>query len=113
MLVSHYTRDFDSGGHGLRLTLKCDTCGTVSRCVACDPCHTPDEWDRLPFYAAGWTRQLTGRILRDVCPDCSALPNCVATADACPSCGERHVDRLVWQDDEHVRCHACGTMYAP
>lgn len=31
----------------------------------------------------------------------------------CPECGELDSDRLVWQDDEFVRCSTCGTIYAP
>jgi hypothetical protein len=38
----------------------------------------------------------------------------VAEADACPGCGERRVDCLVWQKDEtHVKCTTCGKRYAP
>ena len=38
----------------------------------------------------------------------------VATKDACPKCGERNVDKLVWQDDgETVRCTTCGKQYTP
>jgi hypothetical protein len=31
----------------------------------------------------------------------------------CPDCGLADPDRLIWQDDEFVRCDACGTIYAP
>jgi hypothetical protein len=31
----------------------------------------------------------------------------------CPDCGLADPDRLIWQDDEFVRCQACGTIYAP
>lgn len=31
----------------------------------------------------------------------------------CPDCGMADADWLVWQDDEFVRCNACGTTYAP
>jgi hypothetical protein len=31
----------------------------------------------------------------------------------CPECGMTDADRLIWQDDEFVRCDACGTIYAP
>ncbi len=42
------------------------------------------------------------------------LANNVANTEACPNCGERNADRLVWQDDdETVRCAACGTTYRP
>lgn len=32
---------------------------------------------------------------------------------ACPNCGEADADRLVWQDDEFVRCDTCGLVYSP
>jgi hypothetical protein len=37
----------------------------------------------------------------------------VAEADACPGCGERRVDCLVWQDDGEVKCSTCGKQYTP
>ena len=37
----------------------------------------------------------------------------VAEADACPECGERGADNLVWQDDGKVKCTKCGTLYEP
>lgn len=40
--------------------------------------------------------------------------NDVALTEACPNCGERGADRLIWQeDDETVRCAGCGTTYRP
>lgn len=39
--------------------------------------------------------------------------NLVSPKDACPTCGERDADRLVWTDDDTVRCAACGTEYQP
>ncbi len=42
------------------------------------------------------------------------VANHVATTEACPNCGERNADRLVWQDDdESVHCTGCGTIYQP
>lgn len=32
---------------------------------------------------------------------------------ACPVCGERATDRLVWIDDDIVRCTMCRTEYDP
>ncbi|MBX3435740.1 MAG: hypothetical protein KF847_20675 [Pirellulales bacterium] len=38
----------------------------------------------------------------------------VEPGEACPGCGERSSDRLLWQDDdETVRCARCGTTYRP
>ncbi|MFO0873153.1 MAG: hypothetical protein U0575_04170 [Phycisphaerales bacterium] len=39
--------------------------------------------------------------------------NLVALQDACPLCGERNADRLVWIDDDRVCCSMCGTEYSP
>ena len=39
--------------------------------------------------------------------------NLVAQDDACPKCGERHVDHLAWLDDEVVHCTSCGADYEP
>jgi hypothetical protein len=32
---------------------------------------------------------------------------------ACPNCGERREDRLVWHDAKFVRCAGCETEYVP
>jgi hypothetical protein len=32
---------------------------------------------------------------------------------ACPGCGERDHDMLVWQDDDLVHCFGCGIVYEP
>jgi hypothetical protein len=38
----------------------------------------------------------------------------VAAGDACPKCGERDADKLVWDaDTETVRCAGCGEAYSP
>lgn len=37
----------------------------------------------------------------------------VPPEDACPQCGERRVDQLVWIDDDTVRCAGCGKCYDP
>jgi len=37
----------------------------------------------------------------------------VAAEDACPNCGERDCDQLVWLDDERVECQRCKTVYRP
>jgi len=37
----------------------------------------------------------------------------VAEADACPKCGERNTDNLVWQDTGKVKCTTCGKQYTP
>lgn len=40
--------------------------------------------------------------------------NPVAVEDACPGCGERECDALVWLDDgEQVECQRCRTVYRP
>ena len=38
----------------------------------------------------------------------------VITHDACPGCGERRIDWLVWNDDcSQVTCSTCGHKYDP
>ena len=37
----------------------------------------------------------------------------VAPCHACPGCGARERDRLVWQGDEEVECQTCGRVYRP
>ena len=37
----------------------------------------------------------------------------VDAEDACPGCGERDMDRLVWLEDGFVRCTICGRKYSP
>lgn len=37
----------------------------------------------------------------------------VAQEDACPNCGERESDELLWLDDERVECQRCRTVYRP
>ncbi len=32
---------------------------------------------------------------------------------ACPICGERDADKLVWLDDDVVECQQCGCRYQP
>jgi uncharacterized Zn finger protein len=39
--------------------------------------------------------------------------NLVEPQDACPLCGERRADCLVWRDDERVECTMCGTVFRP
>ena len=35
----------------------------------------------------------------------------VSREDACPVCGERRIDYLIWIDDRMVRCQMCHTEY--
>ena len=39
--------------------------------------------------------------------------NLVSAEFGCPVCSERDIDRLVWIDDETVRCTMCGIEYQP
>jgi len=34
-------------------------------------------------------------------------------SDKCPNCGERDHDRLVWIDDQRVRCQRCQATFSP
>jgi hypothetical protein len=51
--------------------------------------------------------------MRTMCEPMTDNPNLVPPQDACPVCGERHIDSLVWIDDEWVRCASCGIQYDP
>ncbi len=46
---------------------------------------------------------------------CHSDDHLVEPEDACPECGERRVDELIWQndEDEQVRCATCGFVYIP
>lgn len=70
MLIIKTVRNFETGVHGSRLHLKCDTCGKHSMSAYCDSHRDPDDWDRLNIPADDWSRRLTGRVLRDVCHAC-------------------------------------------
>jgi uncharacterized Zn finger protein len=37
----------------------------------------------------------------------------VTVAYACPQCGERRIDYLVWNEEERVECQTCGQVYDP
>ncbi|MBL7140946.1 MAG: hypothetical protein ISS74_08560 [Planctomycetes bacterium] len=41
------------------------------------------------------------------------LAELVDAASACPRCGERRQDNLVWQKDGKVKCSNCGMRYEP
>lgn len=43
-----------------------------------------------------------------------AASETVPTISACPQCGERMMDNLVWNEDgERVSCATCGMVYKP
>lgn len=44
---------------------------------------------------------------------CQSQDEGTAPGPACPRCEEDDIDRLVWIDDEKVRCDSCGTVYDP
>jgi rubredoxin len=37
----------------------------------------------------------------------------VTVACACPQCGERRLDYLIWNEEEQVECQTCGQVYDP
>jgi hypothetical protein len=39
--------------------------------------------------------------------------NLLSPEDACPNCGERRIDLLVWVDDQWVHCQTCRIQYDP
>ncbi|MCB9854644.1 MAG: hypothetical protein H6818_03075 [Phycisphaerales bacterium] len=40
-------------------------------------------------------------------------PDRVGPENACPSCGEREINRLVWNEEDQVECTTCGHVYDP
>ncbi len=61
--------------------------------------------------------QLLSKLFNDCQPPSfvsTDADNMVGPDEACPKCGERDADRLVWQIDmEHVQCVRCWTHYKP
>ena len=43
----------------------------------------------------------------------NASDECVEQGFACPHCGERRMDLLVWVEDDCVECETCGHHYDP
>ncbi len=48
-----------------------------------------------------------------ITPDDYEDSNLVDESDACPTCGERNKDQLLWDDDGRVVCQVCRTTYQP
>ena len=48
-----------------------------------------------------------------ITPDDRDDSNLVDEGDACPTCGERIMDLLLWDDDGRVVCQMCRTAYQP
>jgi len=40
-------------------------------------------------------------------------PDLCEPRDACPDCGNRNKDELVWDDDDRLTCALCGCEYDP
>ena len=50
----------------------------------------------------------------DEANECMDWRNLVEPSEACPCCGNRVMDCLVWSwDGDHVECQACGAWYDP
>jgi rubredoxin len=64
------------------------------------------EWIIPVRYRAGdWPRIQPGETMDDL--------DEVTVACACPQCGERRMDCLVWNEEELVECTTCGQVYDP
>jgi hypothetical protein len=62
---------------------------------------------RLQFIESTRPDQVDDLDTSDLDPD-----ELVEAEDACPRCGERHIRKLVWQEDnESIRCGSCGASY--
>jgi len=75
------------------------TTGAVLK-VLRPPARWGEEW--------GWNFIDGGIVLERTCGR-----EFVSAEDACPGCGERDMDRLVWLNDALVRCATCGKTYSP
>lgn len=56
----------------------------------------------------GETYERNGKASWDNDPD---LGDVVEARFGCPNCGERHMNRLIWDDDDYVHCSKCGMVY--
>ena len=93
----------------------------------------PDDPDPLPIGATGTVVSITEGPMAQVCVDWGngrslmLIPgvdqfevivdedNLVGEDSACPQCGNRDVDALVWDEEygEFVTCVLCGMVYGP
>lgn len=69
---------------------------------------------RLP----GYTARRLQRMARHYGSQSNAVIELVDAAFGCPSCGNRDMDWLPWDEDENgdaetVTCGKCGTTYTP
>ena len=83
---------------------------------------THDQIDDMKADLAYHERQaalIRERLARVPVPEAAAekdaATNRVAARDACPGCGERNANNLVWLNDEdgQVRCSTCDFIYIP
>lgn len=52
--------------------------------------------------------------MSDIEPTTGLVRHLVAPAFACPECGERDADLLLWDENgELVECEVCGCIYDP
>ncbi|MFG0259955.1 MAG: hypothetical protein ACF8LK_06335 [Phycisphaerales bacterium JB041] len=54
-------------------------------------------------------------LIRERLAEVAAGSNALPVGCACPNCGERDADRLVWigDDSDRVRCESCTHVYGP
>ena len=104
-----------SSASGVARPLKCDPASVMGP-DACVKCHQAEvqHWQTTPhcqtfeeLHRSSEAKAIADR-LDPPLPDATNEVVC-----PCPDCGMADADRLVWQDDEFVRCDACGTIYAP
>jgi hypothetical protein len=78
-----------------------DVAGSVQKAIADGYRSRAIDADDLVEVLLAIADRLDPPVRDEVAPEC-----------ACPECGERHVDRLVWEDDL-VRCASCGITFEP
>jgi len=77
------------------------------------------QWDRDPDTALITHCGFCGMPRKQECtPDClgrqwEEQSEMVTEPNACPVCGEREMDELVWADCDTVHCYTCGADFDP
>ncbi|MBK9126295.1 MAG: hypothetical protein IPM13_00630 [Phycisphaerales bacterium] len=80
---------------------------------------SPQAAGQIRDHLGGMNRELDDALdryetARAVYEDDDADPAIVAPEDACPNCGERRQDKLVWfENADQVQCNSCDHVYAP
>jgi hypothetical protein len=83
------------------------------------PTRKADWWYRRVRRLARSCRMPLSKVMADLERDAEAILDegadpLVDASCACPSCGERRMDELAWDDDgEWIQCQTCSRTYKP